>query len=84
MIPTIGKGDDQDDVDSDDSGVYRIDQQLEGGVETATTEPKKVSYTAVACSSYAHIQPTPLEPHPEFYPKAPHKIKIPRMLKEAL
>jgi len=92
MIPTIAKGDeghnDQDDVHSDNSGVYRIDQQLEGGVETATTEPKKVSYTAVACSSYAHIQSTPpgphLEPHPEPHPKSPHKIKIPRMSKEAL
>jgi len=84
MIPTIAKGDegydDQDDVDSDDSGVYRIDQQLEGGVETEAAQPKKVSYTAVACSSYAHIQPTPPEPHP----RAPYKIKIPRMSKEAL
>ena len=48
-------------------------------METETAEPK-VSYTAVACSSHAHIQPTPPEPHP----KAPYKIKIPRMLKEAL
>lgn len=83
MIPTIAKGDEgynhQDDVDSDDSGVYRIDQQLEGGVETEAARPKKVSYTAVAFSSYAHIQPTPPEPHP----KAPYKIKIPRTLKEA-
>jgi hypothetical protein len=84
IIPTIAKGDeghnDQDDVDSDDRGVYRIDQQLEGGVETEAAEPKKVSYTAVACSSYAYIQPTP----PELHPKAPYKIKIPQMLKEAL
>jgi len=84
MIPTIAKGDgghnDQDDVDSDDSGVYRIDQQLEGGVETEAAQPKKVSYMAVACSSYAHIQPTPPEPHP----RAPYKIKIPRISKEAL
>lgn len=82
MIPTIAEGDeeddDQEDVDPDNNGVYRIDQQLEGGVETEATEPK-VSYTAVACSSYAHIQPTPPEP----YPKAPYKIKIPRTLKEA-
>ena len=76
MIPTIAKGD-QDDVDS---GVYRIDQQLEGGVETEAAEPKKVSYTAVACSSYAHIQLTPPEPHL----KAPYKIKIPQILREAL
>ena len=48
-------------------------------METEATKPKKVSYTAVALSSYAHIQPTPPEP----YPKAPHKIKIPRILKEA-
>ena len=47
------------------------------GIEAA--EPKKVSYTAVTYSSYAHIQPTPPEP----YPKAPYKIKIPRMSKEA-
>jgi hypothetical protein len=83
IIPTIAKGDeghnDQDDVDSDDRGVYRIDQQLEGGVETEAARPK-VSYTAVAFSSYAHIQPTPPEPHP----KAPYKIKIPRRLKEPL
>jgi hypothetical protein len=79
MIPTIAKGD-QDDVNSDDRGVYRIDQQLEGGVETEAADPKKVSYTAVALSSYAHIQPTPPEPHP----KAPYKIKIPRILKEPL
>ena len=59
MIPTIAKGDeghkDQDDVDSDDRGVYQIDQKLEGGVEIETADPKKVSYTAVAFSSYAHI-----------------------------
>jgi len=59
MIPTIAKGDDghndQDGVDSDDSGVYWIEQQLKGGVETEAAELKKVSYTAVACSSYAHI-----------------------------
>jgi hypothetical protein len=83
IIPTIAKGDeghnDQDDVDSDDRGVYQIDQQFEGGVETEAVGPK-VSYTAVACSSYAHIQPTPPEPHP----KAPYKIKIPRRLKEPL
>jgi hypothetical protein len=84
MIPTIAKGDegynDQNDVDSDDSGIHQIDQQVEGGVETEAAEPKeKISYTAVACSSYAHIQPAPPEPHP----KAPYKIKIPRMLKEA-
>ena len=78
MILTIAKGD--QDVDSDDRGVYQIDQRLEGGVETETADPKKVSYTAVAFSSYAYIQPTPPEPHP----KAPYKIKIPRMLKEAL
>jgi hypothetical protein len=82
MIPTIAKGDegynDQEDVNSDDSGVYQIDQQLEGGVETEAAEPKKVSYAAVACSSYTHIQQTP----PETYPKAPYKIKIPRVLKE--
>jgi hypothetical protein len=49
-------------------------------VETEAAEPKeKISYTAVACSSYAHIQPAPPEPHP----KAPYKIKIPRTLKEA-
>ena len=78
MIPTIAKGD-QDDVDSDDRGVYWIDQQLEGCVETEAAWTK-VSYTAVACSSYAHIQPTPPEPHL----KAPYKIKIPRMLKEPL
>ena len=84
MIPTIAKGDeghkDQDDVDSNNRRVYRIDQQLEGGVETEAADPKKVSYTAVAFSSYAHIQPTP----PESHPKAPYKIKIPRMLKEPL
>jgi len=83
IIPTIVKGDkgynDQDDANSDDSGVYQIDQQLEGGVETKAARPKKVSYTAVACSSYAHMQPTPPESHPE----APRKIKIPRMLKES-
>jgi hypothetical protein len=83
MIPTIAKSDEEDDDQEDvdpDNGVYRIDQQLEGGVETEAAEPKKVSYTAVACSSYAHIQPTPPEPHP----KAPYKIKIPRGLKEPL
>ena len=80
IIPTIAKGDDQDNIDSNNRGVYRINQQLKGGVETEAAEPKKVSYTAVACSSYAHIQPTPPEPHP----KAPYKIKIPRMSKEAL
>ena len=53
MIPTIAKGD-QDDVDSNDRGVYRIDQQLKGGIETETADPK-VSYTAVAFSSYVHI-----------------------------
>jgi hypothetical protein len=78
-IPTIAKGD-QDDVNSDDRRVYRIEQQLEGGVETKAAGPKKVSYTAVTCSSYSHIQPTPPEPHP----KAPYKIKIPRRLKEPL
>ena len=74
----IAKGD--QDVDSNNRGVYQINQQLEGGVETETADPKKVSYTAVAFSSYAYIQPTPPEPHP----KAPYKIKIPRMLKEPL
>ena len=68
MIPTIAKGNkghnNQNDVDSNDRRVYRIDQQLEGGVETEAARPK-VSYTAVACSSYAHMQPTPPEPHPE-------------------
>ena len=50
-------------------------------METEAAELKeKVSYMAVACSSYAYIQPTPPEP----YPKAPYKIKIPRILKEAL
>jgi hypothetical protein len=78
IIPTIAKGD--QDVDSNDRGVYRIDQQLEGGVKTETADPKKVSYTAVAFSSYAYIQPTPPEP----YLKAPYKIKIPRILKEPL
>jgi hypothetical protein len=48
-------------------------------VETEAARPK-VSYTAVAFSSYAHIQPTP----PESHPKAPYKIKIPRRLKEPL
>ena len=78
MIPTIAKG--GQDVDSDDRGVYQIDQRLEGGVETEAADLKKVSYTAVAFSSYVYIQPTPPEPHP----KAPYKIKIPRMLKEPL
>ena len=49
-------------------------------METEAAEPKKVSYMAVACLSYAHIQPTPLEPHL----KALYKIKIPRILKEPL
>ena len=49
-------------------------------MEIEAAELKKVSYAAVACSSYAHIQPTPPEPHP----KAPYKIKIPRIPKEAL
>ena len=49
-------------------------------METETADPKKVSYTAVAFSSYAHIQPTP----PESHPKAPYKIKIPRILKGPL
>jgi len=49
-------------------------------VETEAAELKKVSYMAVACSSYAYIQPTPPEP----YSKAPYKIKIPRRLKEPL
>ncbi|OCK89803.1 uncharacterized protein K441DRAFT_667157, partial [Cenococcum geophilum 1.58] len=84
IIPTIAKGDeghnDQDDVDPDDRGVYRIDQQLKGGVETEAAQPKKIFYTAVACSSYAYIQPTPPEPHL----RAPYKIKIPRRLKEPL
>ena len=78
MIPTIAKGD--QDVDSDNRGVYQIDQRLEGGVETETADPKKVSYTAVAFSSYVYIQPTPPEP----YLKAPYKIKIPQRLKEPL
>ena len=78
MILTIAKG--NQDVDSDDRGVYRINQQLKGGVEIETADPKKVSYTAVAFSSYAHIQPTPPEP----YLKALYKIKIPRRLKEPL
>ena len=77
MIPTIAKG--GQDVDSNDRGVYQINQQLEGGVETEPAGPK-VSYTAVAFSSYAHIQPTP----PESHPKAPYKIKTPRTLKEPL
>ena len=55
MIPTIAKGDNQDNVDSDNSGVYQINQQLKGGVETETAKPKKVSYTAVTFLSYAHI-----------------------------
>ena len=79
MIPTIAKGD-QDDVDSNNRGVYRINQRLKGGVETEAADLKKVSYTAVAFSSYAHIQPTPPEPHL----KAPYKIKIPRILKGPL
>jgi hypothetical protein len=49
-------------------------------METKAAGPKKVSYTAVTYSSYAHIQPTPPEP----YPKAPYKIKMPRILKEPL
>ena len=53
MILTIAKGD--QDVDSDDRGVYQIDQRLEGGVEIETADLKKVSYTAVAFSSYAYI-----------------------------
>ena len=39
----------------------------------------KVSYAAVAFSSYVYIQLTPPEP----YLKAPYKIKIPRTLKDA-
>ena len=49
-------------------------------MEIETADLKKVSYTAVAFSSYAYIQPTP----PESYLKAPYKIKIPRTLKEPL
>ena len=49
-------------------------------METEAADPKKVSYTAVAFSSYAYIQSTPPEPHL----KATYKIKIPRILKEPL
>jgi hypothetical protein len=63
MIPTIAKGDegynDQDDVDSDDSGVYRIDQQLEGGMEIEAAEPKK-SLIRQSHSCLTHIYSRPL------------------------
>ena len=59
IILTIAKGDkshnNQDNVNSDDSSVYQINQQLKGGVETEAAKLKKVSYTAVTCSSYAYI-----------------------------
>jgi hypothetical protein len=84
MIPIITKGNknynNQDDINSDNSGVYHINQ-LKGGMETEAAKPKeKVSYTAVTCSSYAYIQLAPSEPHP----KALYKIKILRTLKEVL
>ena len=83
MIPTIAKGNkdynNQEDVNTNDNRVHQIEQQLKGGIETEAARPK-VSYTAVTCSSYAPMQPTPPEPHP----KAPYKIKIPQILKEAL
>ena len=96
MTPTIAKSDeeydDQEDINSDDNGVYQINQQLEGGMETEAPNPeelyagvntcgrKKVSHMAIAFLSYMHMQPAPLEPHPE----ASRKIKIPQMIKEAL
>ena len=43
-------------------------------------QKKKISYMAIAFLSIVQMQPAPPEPHPE----APRKIKIPRILKEAL
>ena len=76
IIPIIIKGNkdynDQEDINTNNNRVHQIKQQLEGGVETEAARPK-VSYMAVACSSYAPMQPTPPEPHL----KALYKIKIP-------
>jgi hypothetical protein len=53
-------------------------KELPAGVNTHSQ--KKVSYIAIAFSSYMHMQPAPPKPHLE----ALYKIKIPQTMKEAL
>ena len=58
----------------------KLTNSLRGVWRQAAKLKEKVSYTAIACLSYIYIQLAPPEP----YLKALYKIKIPRILKEAL